>query len=126
MVIRLRSKIFLKRAFLLLEAELAIVILLTLVVVCISSLNHLLKAQRDNDNYLAAVLLMDERLSKVQAYGLNQTIEDEDDQVSDFSWEHNEVTLEDVLNITQLELKIGWDRKPRAGSFNVTTFILNE
>ena len=110
----------------LLEAELAIAILLTLVIISVSSLNHLLKAQRESNNYLSALLVMDEKLSKIQAYGMNQTIEDDEGQESDFTWSYNEIIPEDISNITQLELKVSWDRKPRAGSFSVNTFIVNE
>ena len=126
MATKLQNRFFLKQAFLLLEAELAVVILLTLVVVLISSLNHLLKAQRDSNNYLSALLIMDEKLSKIQAYGMNKTIEDEELREGDFSLSYSEFVPEDALNITQLELKVSWDRKPRAGSFNISTFIINE
>lgn len=119
-------------AFLLLEAELAVVILLTIVIFVINSLTHLLRTQQDNKNYLSAILIADETLSKIRAYGLNKTFENISEgaasEIDGFSLGYATRALEDynVTNVSELELKISWDKKPRSSSFNITTYLLNE
>lgn len=112
-----------RSAFLLLEAELSVVILLTIIVVVVSSLSHLLKTQRDNDHYLSAIMLADDKLSEMQAYGLDQIEESGDFGNSSFSWSYSGVVSEDISNITQLDLSISWEREPRPVRFSVTTYL---